>query len=194
MANNQKNHEIGTLLRLIAPEAVEVELVPLASIEKAEFLFFWATIFLTVWGTVLGTWLSLITVKYDNPPVVNILLAVLAFLSLLVLVFTWSGFSVRRRTRQSARLTAAQPRKLPMPDRMDNVIVKLIEMLTPEFTEADFKRLVDRFDNNGNDVALQAVLFDRLVATGKAEAVEGTSDPIKYRSTNVQSAKSADDA
>ena len=79
MKKIQKNHEVGTLLRLIAPDSVEVELVPLAAIEKAEFVFFWATIFLTVWGTVLGTWLSLVTVEHDNQPVRNLLLAVLFF-------------------------------------------------------------------------------------------------------------------
>ena len=185
MKKNQKNHEVGTLLRLIAPDAVEVELVPLAAIEKAEFLFFWSTIFLTVWGTVLGTWLSLVTVEYDNQPVRNLLLAAWVFLSVLVFAFTWSGFRVRGTTRQSARLNALRPRKLPIPERMDGFNSGLLDILQSEFTEAEFKNLVNGFDDHDNDIALQTVLFDRMVASGAAIAIDGTSEPKKFRRANT---------
>lgn len=181
MASNQKNHEIGTLLRLVAPEAVEVELVPLSSIEKAEFLFFWSAIFLTVWGTVLGTWLSLISVRYDNEPVIKILLAVLIFLSILVLAFTYSGFRVRSVTRQSARRDGPRTLTPPVSGRMDRVISSFLEMLKSEFTETDFKNLVNTFDDSENDVVLQRVLFDHMIASGAAVAVDANTKPIFYR-------------
>jgi hypothetical protein len=185
MKKVQKNHEVGTLLRLIAPGSVEVELVPLAAIEKAEFLFFWATIFLTVWGTVLGTWLSLVTVEHDNQPVRNLLLAVLFFLSVLVFAFTRSGFRVRSTTRQSARFNALRPRKLPIAERMDRFNSGLLDTLQPEFTEAEFKDLVNGVDDDDDDIALQTVLFDRMVASGAAVAIDGTSEPKKFRRANT---------
>jgi len=80
---------------------VEVELVPLAAIEKAEFVFFWATTFLTVWGTVLGTWLSLVTVEHDNQPVRNLLLAVLFF-------FIGTSFRIHSVRLQSSKYNSAK--------------------------------------------------------------------------------------
>jgi hypothetical protein len=173
-------HEIKTLLRLIAPETVDVELVPLASVEKAEFLFFWATIFLTAWGTVFGTWLSLVVVDFPNKPVANLLLAVLAFLTLLVIAFSRAGFQARStaRKRVSSASSAAKP---SFSERMDRTIKKLLTLLPAEFTEAQFLELVNKFDDEPRDGSLGTTLFERMQVTRVIVKVEGSNDPIKYK-------------
>jgi hypothetical protein len=172
-------HEIKTLLRLIAPDALDVELVPLASVEKAEFLFFWATIFLTTWGTVFGTWLSLVTVDFPNKPVVHILLAALAFLTLLVVAFSKAGFQARSsaRKRVSSTTSAARP---SFPERMDRTIKKLLTLLPAEFTEAQFLELVDKLDEEPRDGSVGSTLFERMQVTGVIAKVEGSIDPVRY--------------
>jgi hypothetical protein len=166
----KQNHEVSTLLKLIAPEEVEVELIPLSTVEKAEFLFFWATIFLTVWGTVLGTWLSLIVVKYENQPVTYLLLAVLIFMSILVTAFSIIGFKARSSARKAARPSKGPA--VPLPERMDSVIDRILAGLPEKFAEKQFKDVVNQLDNNDNDQAFQSIIFDRLIATKKATEVE----------------------
>lgn len=178
----EQSHEIGTLLRLIAPEAVEVELVPLAVIEKAEFLFFWSTIFLTVWGALLGTWLSLTAIKYENQPVLYLLLVALIFITALVFAFTYAGFKARNKARQTARSIQARPGKLPMPEKMDRVVTFVVNILADEFTEEDFKKLVDRLDEGNNDIAFQTVLFDRAIASKAVIPVDESKKPSTYQS------------
>ena len=41
MANKKEQQKISTFLKLITPEIVEVELVPLHDLNKVELLFFW---------------------------------------------------------------------------------------------------------------------------------------------------------
>ena len=173
-------HEIKTLLRLIAPDAVDVELVPLSSVEKAEFLFFWTTIFLTVWGTVFGTWLSLVTVDFPNRPVMHILLATLAFLTVLVIAFSIAGFQARSSARKRVSSTASAARP-SFPERMDRTIKKLLTLLPAEFTEAQFLDLVDKFDDEPRDGSVGTTLFERMKVTGAVIKVEGTHDPARYK-------------
>jgi hypothetical protein len=169
---------------LIAPETVDVELVPLASVERAEFLFFWATFFLTAWGTVFGTWLSLVTVDFPNKPVVHLLLAALVFLTVLVISFSSAGFQARSsaRKRVSSTTSAAKP---SFPDTMDRTIKKLLTLLPAEFTEAQFLELVDKFDDEPRDGSVGVTLFHRMQVSGALTEVEGSNNPIRYKAATV---------
>jgi hypothetical protein len=68
---------------------------------------------------------------------------------------------------------------------MDRFNSGLLDTLQPEFTEAEFKDLVNGVDDDDDDITLQTVLFDRMVASGAAVAIDGTSEPKKFRLANT---------
>lgn len=176
--DTEDRKHISTLLKLIAPDSVEVELVPLSSIEKVEFLFFWVTIFLTVWGTVLGTYLSLITTDFNNKPVILLLEVCLGFLSILVIAFSITAFNVRAKSRRKAK---TEPQTPDSSEKADRIIRFIANGLPDQFSEIEFKALVNEFDDRDNDTDLQHYLFTRAINRKLIKEYSGNGGEKKYR-------------
>jgi len=173
MNNNVEDRKhISTLLKLVAPDSVEVELVPLSSIEKVEFLFFWVTIFLTVLGTVLGTYLSLTLTAYDNKPVVLFLEIALGFLTILVVSFSITAFVVRSKSRKKVKTEAPTASG----EKADRIIRFIVDVLPDKFTEEEFKALINKLDDGENDEKFQGYMFSRAVSRKLIVEIDGHDD------------------
>jgi hypothetical protein len=178
---NDPRQEIKTLLRLIAPQVVDVELVPLASVEKAEFLFFWTTIFLTAWGTVFGTYLSLVVISFGNQPVILLLLVALIFLSVLVLVFSFTGFRARTNARKQVSPQVQAIGEASPVVQMDRINRTLLALLPDEFTREEFVAVVDPFDDEPRDGAVAQLLLNRLLVSKLVSTVDPEVNPDTFR-------------
>lgn len=100
--NERKSFDVQTIVQLYAPKVVGVTLVPIETIDKAEWLLFWASVFLSIFAAFLGALMSLIAIDYENIGVI-IVLAICTFLLLVLCsVFAQRGFSERGKARSAA--------------------------------------------------------------------------------------------
>ena len=94
--------DIQTLVKLYAPREVGVTLVPYQAVEKAEYLLFWACVFLGILTAFLGSLISLVVINYGNNAVVWLLAIVTFLLFVFFIAFAIRGFRERREVRLAA--------------------------------------------------------------------------------------------
>jgi cbb3-type cytochrome oxidase subunit 3 len=155
------NDKLSTILKLIAPETVEVELVPLATIEKAEFLYFWVSIFLSVWSALFGTWISLVITNHQNHQVVTVIGSFLIFLTLVVIAFGWLAFRTRSKARKNIRNELSSPKdevhsKI---ERIKRVFLHVALTLPEKFEKSEFYDAIRKFDDekDGDDTFIEHI-------------------------------------
>lgn len=102
MENGRKSFNVRTIVQLYAPRVVDVTLFPIETIEKAEYLLFWASLFLSISTAIFGALMSLIAVDYHNIGLIIVLAVFTLLLAIFFLLFAKQGFAERRKARSSA--------------------------------------------------------------------------------------------
>lgn len=97
-----KPHDIQTVVNLIAPKEVGVTLVPLESLENVESSRFWASLFLSLFGTIFGAELSLLITAHSNTPVLWLLLVFSVIFLILFICFSVRAYRQNKKARQNA--------------------------------------------------------------------------------------------
>ncbi|ALM70798.1 hypothetical protein [Vibrio vulnificus] len=145
-----KEEKLNTILKLVAPESVEVELVPLSTIEKSEFLYFWVTIFLSVWSALFGTWLSLLITDHQNKQVITVIGIFIIFITLVVVAFAYFAFKTRSTVRKNAnnRINSVVENQIDKVARLKRVATSIAIALPEKFEKKDFYALMKTIDED----------------------------------------------
>jgi hypothetical protein len=171
--------DIQTVVKLLAPRELGVELVPLSQIEQAESSTLWASIFFGVFCSLLGSVISLHTTAFTNTPVLYILWLFLIAFGALTIAFYVKGHKEKQKARrglldnQSPEVEAkSEAEQLADAKRLIGIMWKLKVILERVFKD-ESRISPDEFINRMNphlskklDVTNSSTWINALVSHG----------------------------
>ena len=140
-----QKHDFETLINLLAPKELDIQLIPLEYVEKTEFLFYWCSIFLAITTSLFGSLVSLIAVGYINKPLI-ILLAVFMIIFLIIFsIFSIKWFKSKKDHRELFK-SVKTPDKIELSDNsiMNNKFMSELRSLRLKELNEELKQTVKR--------------------------------------------------